>query len=146
MSFSSSIVIGNEEVWGLKVTKYFIYGFPLIDYYVSLKDLSHIWRCQHCRWRVAKFRPMLDAQGLWAGTDLYRATPVVTRDLGFSGLILRTTPFSRLLQHTKGCGGSILTRIFTGLYGFWQWSSMRELTTTPRTGKRTFNEFKQTIP
>jgi hypothetical protein len=33
---------------------------------------------------------MLGAQGLWAGRDLYRATPAVTRDLGFSGLIRRT--------------------------------------------------------
>jgi hypothetical protein len=46
--------------------------------------------------------------------DLYRATPAVTRDLGFSGLIRRTAPFSRLLRHTRGCGGSILTRILTG--------------------------------
>jgi hypothetical protein len=27
--------------------------------------------------------------------DLYRATPVVTRDLGFSGFIRRIAPFSR---------------------------------------------------
>jgi hypothetical protein len=88
----------------------------LIDYlrfYVPLKNLSLIWRHHHCWWRAAKFRPMLGAQGLWAGRDLYRATPVVTRDLGFSGLIWRTAPFSRLLRHTRGCGGSILTR-FTG--------------------------------
>jgi hypothetical protein len=58
---------------------------------------------------------MLGAQGLWAGRDLYCATPAVTRDLGFSGLIRRTAPFSSLLRHTRGCGGSILTRILTGL-------------------------------
>jgi hypothetical protein len=57
---------------------------------------------------------MLGAQGLWAGRDLYRATPAVTRDLAFSGLIRRIAPFSRLLRHTRGCGGSILTRILTG--------------------------------
>jgi hypothetical protein len=28
-----------------------------------------------------KSKPMLGAQGLWAGMDLYRATPAVTRDL-----------------------------------------------------------------
>jgi hypothetical protein len=49
---------------------------------------------------AAKFRPMFGAQGLWAGKDLYRTTPAVTRDLGFSGLIRRTAPFSRLLRHT----------------------------------------------
>jgi hypothetical protein len=65
----------------------------LIDYlrfYVPLKNISLIWRRHHCRWRAAKFRPMLGAQGLWAGRDLYRATPAVTRGLGFSGLIRRT--------------------------------------------------------
>jgi hypothetical protein len=38
------------------------------------------------------------------------------RDLRFSGLIRRISIalFSRLLQHTRGCGGSILTRILTG--------------------------------
>ena len=45
---------------------------------------------------------------------LYRATPAVTRGLGFTGLIRRTAPFSRLLRHTRGCGGSILLRILTG--------------------------------
>jgi hypothetical protein len=88
----------------------------LIDYlqfYVPLKNFSLIWRHHHCRWRAAKFRPMLGAQGLWAGRDLYRATPAVTLDLDFSSLIRRTTPFSRLLRYTRGCGGPILTRILT---------------------------------
>jgi hypothetical protein len=61
------------------------------------------------RWRVANCRPMLGAQGLWAGRDLYRAIPAVTRALGLPGLIRRTTSFSRLLRHKRGCGGSILT-------------------------------------
>jgi hypothetical protein len=93
----------------------------LIDYllfYVPLKNISLIWRRHHYRWRAAKFRPMLGAQGLWAGRDLYRATPAVTRGLGFSGLIRRNAPFSRLLRHTRGCGGSILPRILTGQYGY----------------------------
>jgi hypothetical protein len=66
----------------------------LVDYlrfYVPLKNISLLWRRHHCRWRAAKFRPMLGAQGLWAGRDLYHATPAVTLDLGFSGLIRRTT-------------------------------------------------------
>ena len=89
----------------------------LIDYllfYVPLKNISLIWRRHHYRWRAAKFRPMLGAQGLWAGRDLYRATPAVTQDLGFSGLIRRTSLFSRLLRHTRGYGESFLTRILTG--------------------------------
>jgi hypothetical protein len=78
----------------------------LINYllfYVPLKNISLIWRRHHCRWRATKFRPtcMLGAQGLWARRDLYRATPTVTRDLDFSGLIRRTAP------------GPILTRILT---------------------------------
>jgi hypothetical protein len=43
-------------------------------------------------------------------------TPAVTRGLGFSGLIRRTAQFSRLFRHTRGCGGSILTRILAGPY------------------------------
>jgi hypothetical protein len=43
--------------------------------------------------RAAKFRPMLGAQGLWGGMDLYR-------------LIRRTAPFNRLLRHIRRCGGS----------------------------------------
>ena len=85
----------------------------IYKFYVPLKNISLIWRRHHCRWRAAKFRPMLGAQGLWAGRDLHRATPAVTRDLGFSGLIRRIAPFSRLLRHMRGCGGSILTRILT---------------------------------
>jgi hypothetical protein len=58
--------------------------------------------------------PMLGAQSLWAGRDFYRVTPAVIRDLGFSGLIRSTAPFSRLLWHTRGCRESILTWILTG--------------------------------
>jgi hypothetical protein len=104
-----SKVIGSRSWYQMK-------GW-LIDYllfYLPLKNISRIWRSHHCRWRAAKSRPMFSAQGLWAGRDLYRATPAVTRDLGFSGLIRRTAPFSRLLQHAWECGGSILTRILTG--------------------------------
>jgi hypothetical protein len=85
-----------------------------LRFYVPLKNISLILRRHHCRWRAAKFWPMLGAQSLWAGRDLYRASPAVTRDLSFSGLIRRIAPFSRLLRHTRGCGGSTLTRILTG--------------------------------
>ena len=63
-----------------------------------------------------KYRPVLDTLGLWAVRDLYRATPAVTRGLGFFGLVLMTAPFSRLLRHARGCWGPILTRIPTGLF------------------------------
>jgi hypothetical protein len=77
----------------------------MIDYlpfYVPLKNILLVWRLHHCRWRTAKFWLMLGAQGLWAGRDLYLATSTVTRGFGFSGLIQRTAPISRLLRHTWG--------------------------------------------
>jgi hypothetical protein len=54
------------------------------------------------------------AQGPRAGRDLYRATPAVTRGLGFPGLIRRTAPFNRLLRLARGCRGPSLTRIRSG--------------------------------
>jgi hypothetical protein len=47
--------------------------------------------CHHYQWQGCKFRPMLGAQGLWAGRDLYLATPTVTRDLESYGLIRKTS-------------------------------------------------------
>jgi hypothetical protein len=46
---------------------------------------------------------------LWAGRNLYRATPAVIRGFGFSGLIRQTVSFRRLLRHTGGYGGPTLT-------------------------------------
>jgi hypothetical protein len=46
--------------------------------------------CHHYWWQGCKFWPMLGAQGLWAGRDLYCATPTATRDLGLYGLIRKT--------------------------------------------------------
>jgi hypothetical protein len=77
----------------------------LIDYLIVLRfhlcgDVTN----HHYRWRAAKFRHMLGAQGLWAGRDLYRATPAMTRGLAFCCLIRRTSPFSPLLRHTRRSG------------------------------------------
>jgi hypothetical protein len=85
-------------------------------FYVPLKNFSLMVYMETSPLPVkgCKFRPMFGTQDLWAGTGLYRATPTVTQDLGFSGLIQRTAPFSRLLRHAWGCGGPILTRILTG--------------------------------
>ena len=114
---SCNLLCLSREKEIIKQVTLFTFLDWLIDYlrfYVPLKNFSLIWRRHQCRCRAAKFRTMLVAQGLWAGRDLYRATPAVTRGLGFSGLIRRTAPFSRLFRHTRGCGGSILTRILTG--------------------------------
>jgi hypothetical protein len=72
--------------------------FDDLLFYVPLTNFSLIWRRHQCRWRAAKFRPMLGALGLWAGRDRCRATAAVTWDLGFFGLIRRNFPFSRLLR------------------------------------------------
>jgi hypothetical protein len=85
----------------------------LIDYllfYVPIKNF-HLYGDVT---KVGEGLQNLDTQGLWAGRDLYRATPAATRDLGISGLIRRTAPFSRLLRHARECGGPILTRILMG--------------------------------
>jgi hypothetical protein len=70
------------------------------------------WRRYYCQWRAEKFRPMFGAQGLWAGRHLYRATPAVTRGLGFSSLIQRTAPFSRLLWHARRLWEPVLTHVY----------------------------------
>jgi hypothetical protein len=111
-----------------------------IDYllfYVQLKNISLMWKHHHCRWRAAKFRPMFSTQGLWAGSDLYRATllwhgpqffrshskdspiqsPLPTRmGMGriYSNPDPHGSPISCLLQHTRGWGGPILSLILTG--------------------------------
>jgi hypothetical protein len=77
------------------------YGFlQWVFFYVPYQLDKHespctlIWRRHHFRWRAANIWPMLGSQDLWAGRDLYRATPAVTWGLGFSGLIRRITPFT----------------------------------------------------
>jgi hypothetical protein len=53
--------------------------------------------------RTAKFRPMLCAQGLWAGRDLYRATPILWHGASvFPVSSEGPPPFSRLIRHTGG--------------------------------------------
>jgi hypothetical protein len=131
--YRSNTFVMMQIVMTLKTVKS-IYRFSIVDidivnmfgwlincllFYFPLKNFSLIWRRHHCRWRAAKFRPLLGAQGLWAGRDLYRTIPTVTRDLSFSGLIRRTAPFRSLLRHAWGCGGgSILTRVITGVNMF----------------------------
>jgi hypothetical protein len=85
----------------------------LIDYlrfYVPLKNFPLIWRRHHCRWSAAKFRPMLGAQGLWAGRDLYRAISAVTRDHGFTvSLTCKNCSFA---YNNRLCATSTVTRSF----------------------------------
>jgi hypothetical protein len=109
---TTSILLEEEFYFNCVGHKFFMHIH--LRFYVPLKNISLISRRHHCRWRTAKFRPMLGAQGLWEGRNLYRATPTVTIELGFSRLIWKTAPFSRRLRHMRGCGAFILTWILTG--------------------------------
>jgi hypothetical protein len=75
-------------------------------FYVPLENFCLIWRRHHYRWKAAKFRAILGAQGLWAGRDLYHATPAVTRDLRWVFCFCVSSkwspPFSSHLRHTLG--------------------------------------------
>jgi hypothetical protein len=89
----------------MELTSYYIVVVKLIDYlpfYVPLKIFSLTWRRHHYQRKATKCSPMLGAQGLQAGRDLYRATPSVTQGLGFSGLIRRTAPILSPLTTRKG--------------------------------------------
>jgi hypothetical protein len=89
----------NNQSW-----KYSIIGKPqnprwLIDYlrfYVPLKNFSLPLPVKGCK-------ILAYARRLWAGRDLYCATPIVTQSLGgFSGLIRKTAPLSRPYTTHKG--------------------------------------------
>jgi hypothetical protein len=76
-----------------------------VRFYVPLKNVSLMHNLGLC----SAFRAFEQV-----GIFKYRVTPAVIRGIGFSGQIRRTAPFSHRLRHTRGCGGSILTRILTG--------------------------------
>jgi hypothetical protein len=106
------------QLQGEIIAKEFL--FVRLLFYVPLKNFSHIRgrHSHHCRWRAAKFRPILPyvrrSGPLSREGSLSCHTCCNTGPQFFSGLI-RRIKFSRLLRHTRGCGGSILTRILTGL-------------------------------
>jgi hypothetical protein len=62
------VMVNCAGVYILWLTVCELVGYLLI--YVTLKNFSLIWRIHHCWWRAAKFRPMLGAQGIWAGGSL----------------------------------------------------------------------------
>jgi hypothetical protein len=77
---------------------YFSGNFRLIIFTFNSKKFSLIGRRHHCQWRATNFRPMLVAQGLWVGSDLYCATPAVKRGLVFSGYIQMDCPIQLPLK------------------------------------------------
>jgi hypothetical protein len=117
----------SAHIWRRHHCRWLINYLP---FYLSRKKFSLIWTCHHCQWRAAKFRPMLSAQGLWAGGDLYRATPTVTGRLGFFSFIRRIASFNRLLRHALACRGFILTRILKGLHCRWRVAKFRPMLCT----------------
>ena len=81
--------------------------------------LSPVWECftpivtsalpvKGCKKKVYAWR--LHACTLWAGRDLYRAIPALTRDLCLHGLIQRTALINRFLRHTRDTGDPLLTQ------------------------------------
>ena len=54
--------------------------------------------------------------GLRVWRDLYRVTPAGTRDLGFCGVVLQTSPIQLPFITKTGYRGLILTRIHMGRY------------------------------
>jgi hypothetical protein len=70
---------------------FFVFCFVLVCLFIATRAIFQLsGGCHHCRWQGCKFRPMLSTQGLWAGRDLYRATPTATRDLDLYRLIGKT--------------------------------------------------------
>jgi hypothetical protein len=120
------LIYVNVQVLGYISCKTVLHTSVWDDWFIiyCFKSSSRMfhWKRQHYRWKAAKFRPMLGAQGLW----VYRATPVVTRALGLSGLIRRTSPLSRLIWHARGCWRPILTRILTGSYSVAYYDTQRD--------------------
>jgi hypothetical protein len=92
--------------------------YRLIHYllfYVPLKNFSLIWRHHHCRWRAAKYRPMLGAQGLWAGRDYLSSHTCCNTGPQFVRFHPKDRPIQSLQRHAWGCRGPVLTRILTGI-------------------------------
>jgi hypothetical protein len=97
------------KIWKSKVLVDWLIGY--LQFYVPLKNFSHITiageglqnlgLCSALR-AFEQGGIFIVPHLLWHGTSI------------FSSLIRRTTAFSHLLRHTRGCGGSILTRILTG--------------------------------
>lgn len=75
-----------------------------------------------CRWRVAKFSPMLKPYGLNKRRDLYRATHV-NRDLGFCGLIPRTSPISPFWRQVRATKDPSCPKCQGDLDWMWNWQN-----------------------
>jgi hypothetical protein len=96
---------GQLAVENHHLNPYKIHMLEVIDYlvfYVPLKNIQLVWRFE---WSLpmkgCQFRPMLSAQGLWAGPGEIFIVPHLLQyvwDLSFSGLIRRTAPINCLLR------------------------------------------------
>jgi hypothetical protein len=82
---------------------------------ISNTPLNQIWsEDSDGEWYIYCFMSISRIFHFWAGGSLSCHTCCDTEPR-FSGLIRRTTPFNRLLQLARGCGGPILTGILMGL-------------------------------
>jgi hypothetical protein len=84
---TTTVSVTTSEIFKKCIINIIIHRNISILLYVPLKNFTLTWRRHHRRWRAAKFRHIFGAQGLWAERDFYRATPAVTRGLGFSSLV-----------------------------------------------------------
>jgi hypothetical protein len=101
--------IGKIFLYGPKLLRWAMWPMGLLfhwyrDVYFAGERLQNLGLCSALR--------AFERGGIFIVPHLL----YVTWDFGFSGLIRRTAPFRHLLRHTWGCGGSILTRILTGLF------------------------------
>jgi hypothetical protein len=88
----------------------------LVNYlllYVPLKNISLLWRHHHCRWRAAKFRPMVSREGYFS-LSCHTCCDTGPRFFFSSHPKDPTAPFNCLLLLARGCGGPFLTRILAG--------------------------------
>jgi hypothetical protein len=92
----------------------FIYLVVCLGFTSHSRFFSLIWRRHHCRWRAAKYSLCLALRTFEQGWIFIVPHLLWHEASVFSGLIRRTAPFSRLLRHTRGCEGYILTWILTG--------------------------------
>ena len=88
--------------------------FVYLLYYVSLKNFSLMRRRHKYRWKGCIIWAY--ARSLWAGKDLYRATPALTRELGFSSLIRRAAVTLKIGPRWKMTLGSFFN------IKYWPWS------------------------
>ena len=102
LKIESRVVTNDQKTSIYKATRLMYVFIDLLhndtdNYFVSRSRMFHSY------WHVTILlaKEMIGAYCVWAGRDLYRARPAVTRDLIVYGLVWRTAPFSRFLRQVR---------------------------------------------